>query len=147
MLKGIDPRMPADLLDTLMRMGHGDELAVVDCNFPAHSTAARTASGRVIELPGFSAPEAIGMVTALMPLDGFAPHAALWMEVDGQGPEPGQVHREAIEVMERGATEGCEIGSIPRSAFYDRAARAHAVLRCTETRAYGCFILRKGVIL
>ena len=27
MLKGIDPRMPADLLDVLMRMGHGDETA------------------------------------------------------------------------------------------------------------------------
>ena len=64
MLKGIDPRMPADLLDVLMRMGHGDEIAVVDCNFPAHSSAAGTVSGRVVELPGFSAPEAIGLITA-----------------------------------------------------------------------------------
>lgn len=147
MLKGIDPRMPADLLETLMRMGHGDELAIVDCNFPAHSTAARTASGRMIELPGFSAPQAIALVTALMPLDTFAPEGALWMEVDGQGPVPEAVHREAIAALQAAQSDTCAIGSIPRSAFYPRAAQAYAVLRCTETRAFGCFILRKGVIL
>ncbi len=134
MLKGIDSRMPADLLDVLMRMGHGDEIAVVDCNYPAHSSAAGTVTGRVIELPGFSAPEAIEMVCTLMPLDPFVPEGALWMEVDGKGAQPNPVHEEAIAIL-------------ARQDFYARARQGFAVLRCTETRGYGCFILRKGVIL
>ena len=42
MLIGIDPRMTPPLMDALMRMGHGDEIAVVDANFPADSIAATT---------------------------------------------------------------------------------------------------------
>jgi len=147
MLKGIDPRMTADLLDTLMRMGHGDELAIVDCNFPAHSTAARCVSGQVIELPGFTAPDAIDMVCALMPLDPFVPDGALWMQVDGKGTQPDPVHEEAIAILRREMPEGGGIVSMPRQGFYARAAGGFAVLRCTETRGFGCFILRKGVIL
>ncbi|MBR9653003.1 RbsD/FucU family protein [Thalassovita aquimarina] len=147
MLKGIDSRMPADLLDVLMRMGHGDEIAVVDCNYPAHSSAAGTVTGRVIELPGFSAPEAIEMVCTLMPLDPFVPEGALWMEVDGKGAQPNPVHEEAIAILAREMPEGGGVGAIARQDFYARARQGFAVLRCTETRGYGCFILRKGVIL
>ncbi|MFC2970204.1 RbsD/FucU family protein [Acidimangrovimonas pyrenivorans] len=146
MLKGIDPRMPAELLDTLMRMGHGDEIAVVDCNYPAHSTAAATVSGRVVELPGFTAPQAISLICALLPLDPFVPAGALWMEVDGKGDQPDPVHAEALAVLEAEMPEGGAIGSIGRQDFYARAAGGFAVLRCTETRPFGCFILRKGVI-
>ena len=35
MLWGIDPLLTADLLYALRRMGHGDEIVVVDTNFPA----------------------------------------------------------------------------------------------------------------
>lgn len=147
MLKGIDPRMPADLLDVLMRMGHGDEIAVVDCNYPAHSAAAGTVSGRVIELPGFSAPKAIALILGLMPLDPFVPEGAFWMEVDGKGAQPDPVHAEAIAELAREMPEGGGIGSLERQEFYARAPRGFAVVRCTETRAFGCFLLRKGVIL
>ena len=34
MLWGIDPLLDADLLYALRRMGHGDEIAVVDAEFP-----------------------------------------------------------------------------------------------------------------
>ena len=35
MLKNIDPLLTGDLLKILADMGHGDELAIVDANFPA----------------------------------------------------------------------------------------------------------------
>ena len=41
MLKGIDPLLGPELLMALASMGHGDELAVVDRNFPAVSVARR----------------------------------------------------------------------------------------------------------
>ncbi|MBL4828727.1 MAG: hypothetical protein JKY55_02355 [Aliivibrio sp.] len=37
MLKNIDPPLNADLLYALQSMGHGDTIAIVDANFPAHS--------------------------------------------------------------------------------------------------------------
>ena len=47
MLKGLDPLLPPDLLHALAAMGHGDELALVDRNYPATST-----SRRLIRLDG-----------------------------------------------------------------------------------------------
>ena len=41
MLKGLDPLLPPDLLHALAAMGHGDELALVDRNYPATSTSQR----------------------------------------------------------------------------------------------------------
>lgn len=146
MLKGIDARMPAELLDVLMRMGHGDEIAVVDANFPSHSTAAETVTGQVVELPGFTTPEAISLITALMPLDPFVPYGAVWMQRDGAGDVPDEVHSEAKAILEAEMPDGGAVGSIERQAFYARARQGFGVVRCTEPRAFGCFILRKGVI-
>ena len=38
MLKGIDPLLDGELLRTLDQMGHGDQLVVVDSNYPAAAT-------------------------------------------------------------------------------------------------------------
>ena len=35
MLKGIHPLLNADVLQALRAMGHGDDLVIVDTNFPA----------------------------------------------------------------------------------------------------------------
>jgi len=36
----------------LRRAGHGDQIAVVDCNFPAHEVAGKTVMKEVIQLAG-----------------------------------------------------------------------------------------------
>ncbi len=41
MLRGIDPLLGPELLHVLRAMGHGDEIAVVDANYPALSDARR----------------------------------------------------------------------------------------------------------
>lgn len=146
MLKNIDPRITPELMDCLMRMGHGDEIAVVDANYPAESTAAHTTYGEVMRLPAIDAPEAIRLIAGLMPLDGFSDHCALRMEIDDAPEELGDVHRDAIAVLEREKPEGAAIGSIERQDFYARAKTAFGVVATTESRPFGCFILRKGVI-
>ncbi len=146
MLKGIDPRMTAELLDVLMRMGHGDELVLADRNYPSHSNAAKTETGQVVELPGFSAPEAIELICSVLPLDAFVPAGALWMQADGQGDRPEPVHHEALAVIRAHLPEGGGAASIERQDFYAQARQAFAVVRCSEDRPFGCFILRKGVI-
>ena len=37
MLKGISPLLSPELLATLTRMGHGDEIVLADAHFPAES--------------------------------------------------------------------------------------------------------------
>ena len=69
MLKSIDPRITPELMDCLIRLGHGDEIVIADGNFPAASTAAHCVMKDVIRLPGFSATEAVELVTTLMPID------------------------------------------------------------------------------
>ena len=37
------------------------------------------------------------------------------------------------------------VGSLSRNAFYERARNAFAIVATGEPRAYGCFLLVKGV--
>jgi L-fucose mutarotase len=60
MLKHVPAFMDAELLWVLAAMGHGDELAVVDRNFPGRSVAMETQSGKLITLGGLNAPATIG---------------------------------------------------------------------------------------
>ncbi len=147
MLIGIDPRMTPPLMDALMRMGHGDELVLADANFPADAIAAATRIGTPVYLPGFTAPEAVELITQYMPLDGFSEACAWRMEIDGAPEDMGEVHREAFALIEARKPEGAALGSIPRLEFYPRAREAFAVIATSEARPYGCFILKKGVVL
>ena len=63
MLWGIDPLLDADLLYALRRMGHGDEIAVVDTNYPAASNAMSTVVGRPLPMAGVSAARAVEAVS------------------------------------------------------------------------------------
>ena len=146
MLLGIDANMTPDMLDCLMRMGHGDEIVVADANFPAASTAAHSHWGEVIQLPAIDAPAAISLITGVMPLDGFSDACAWRMEIDNAPDEMGEVHTQAFEVINAAKPDGAIAGHIERQDFYARARGAFAVVATVDARPYGCFILRKGVI-
>ena len=76
MLKNIDPLLGPDLLATLRAMGHGDEIAIVDANYPAHS------SGRpLIRLDGISATRTAQVILSVLPLDDFVKECAWHMQV------------------------------------------------------------------
>ena len=57
-----------------------------------------------------------------------------------------EVHREVL--AEAPAAEGRELplASLERHAFYAAAREASAVIQTTESRPYGCFLVRKGVV-
>ena len=77
MLKGVDPLLNGDLLKILDDMGHGDQLALVDRNFPA------VASGRpVIRLGEVTILRAAEAILSVLPLDSFQPHPLERMEVE-----------------------------------------------------------------
>lgn len=141
MLKGIDPVLTPELLHVLASMGHGDELVLVDRNFPAVSVGRR-----VVRLDGCDLPRAVRAVLTLFPVDTFVdePVAAMAM-VDTPDVVP-DVQRDVFVLVE--AAEGRAVGveRVERFAFYERARRAFAVVTTTEARPYGCVVLTKGVV-
>lgn len=142
MLKGIDPMIGPELLAVLAGMGHGDEIAVVDANFPAASVARDTVTGRALRMD-CDALRAVRAVLSLLPVDQFESDPVLTMQVVGDAQAVPDIVAEAAPLF---TAEGCASTAIERFAFYERARRCFAVLQTGETRLYGNFIIRKGVI-
>ena len=146
MLKNVPAFMDADLLWVLAAMGHGDELAVVDRNFPACSVAMETRSGKLITLAGMNAPESIGGILQLMPLDTFVDSPLAWMDPVDQPGAILSVHADVLAACK--SVEGRDVPHqvIERHEFYAAAKGCFAVVQNSENRPYGCFILKKGVV-
>lgn len=141
MLKGIDPLLSGELLRVLDDMGHGDQLALVDRNFPAYQP------GRpVIRLGESGSLRALDAILSVMPLDSYVTYPIERMEVKD---DPSIILPTQQEVFERAKQiEGWDfqMGVIPRMDFYQRAKGCFAVVHTLETEPYSCFILHKGVI-
>ncbi len=146
MLKGIDPRLNADVLYALRSMGHGDVLIIADTNFPSHSIASETTFGELLRMDNLTCAEAIEAILSVMPLDTFVEDFAGRMEIVDAPNDVPDVQAEVQQVIN--LAEGAErtMVSIERFAFYDQAKEAFAVIQTGERRFYGCFMLRKGVI-
>ena len=83
MLKGLDPRLNADVLFTLRSMGHGDALVISDLNFPSGSVARETVYGDLLRMDNLTAAECVQAVLSVMPLDTFVDDFAGRMEIVG----------------------------------------------------------------
>ncbi|NBN63926.1 ribose ABC transporter [Microvirga tunisiensis] len=143
MLKGIDPLISAELLMVLAAMGHGDEIVIVDANFPSDSTARHTVHGSALRMD-CSAVRAVEAVLSLLPIDTFgADDPVQTMQVVG---DPAAIPEVVAEARPLFAAERAAMGSLERYAFYERARDAYAILQTTELRPYGNFVIRKGVI-
>jgi L-fucose mutarotase len=141
MLKGIDPLLNAELLHILRAMGHGDDLALVDRNFPAASVARR-----LVTLDGVDIPRAGRAILSVFPLDTFVDKPVLRMEMVGKSTEVPEVQRQMQQVINEAEGKDWPMGSLERFAFYEQARKAFAVVLTGESRGYGCFLLKKGVI-
>jgi L-fucose mutarotase len=146
MLKGIDPLLNAELLHILRAMGHGDDLALVDRNFPAASVARRTQTGKLVTLDGVDIPRAARAILSVFPLDSFVDHPALRMQVVGKPDEVPEVQRQVQAEIDKAEGRSWPMGSLERFAFYEAAKQSFAVVATGESRGYGCFLLKKGVI-
>lgn len=143
MLKNLPSLLTPDALHALASMGHGDDVAIVDANFPA-AQVAQHSGARLVQLAGASAPEALHAILQVLPLDDFVPVAAWTMQVVGDPaavPEAVAEFRQLLQGAGEKAPEPLE-----RFAFYERARSAFVVLRTGERRTYGNILLRKGVI-
>jgi len=141
MLKRISPLLTADLLHALASMGHGDEIAIVDANFPAASVGKR-----LITIAGAGAHEVLAAVLELLPLDAQASPAVFTMEVAGDATALPEPVADFAAVMADHDLADMEIGHLEREAFYARTRDAYAVVRTGELRPYGNILLVKGTV-
>ena len=140
MLKGIDPLLGPELLATLRAMGHADEIAIVDANFPAASNARR-----LIRAEGVTATRMVQAILSVLPLEQFEPIAAFRMAVDGAPDELPPVIGEFERLLKSAGYEG-PIGALDRFAYYERTRAAYAIVSTGERRYWGNLIRKKGAI-
>ena len=141
MLLNLSPLLSPELLYALRAMGHGDEIAIVDANFPAESTAERC-----IRLDGVSATDLLEAIVRVLPLDTFVDSPAHSTAVVGDASAVPEIVNEFQRILDTHADIQTTITPIERFEFYDRARQAFAIVQTGEGRLYGNIILTKGVI-
>ncbi len=142
MLKGVPPIITPELLKILAEMGHGDELVIGDCNFPAESMGKRCA-----RQDGQNADVLLDAILQLFPLDEFVDAPVTLMRVvpgtlDGDPPIWERFHA----IVEK-HQPGTKFATIDRFEFYERAKKAYATVVTTERALYACIIIKKGCLV
>ena len=141
MLVGISPLIGPELLSTLCRMGHGDEIVLADAHFPGESC-----SRRCLRADGLLIADLLEGMLPLFALDTYVDHPVATM-----APVPGDQLDPAVEssyrqVIDRHWPDTPAIEQVERFAFYERTREAFAVVMTGDTAKYGNIILKKGVI-
>ena len=140
MLIGIDPVLGPDLLATLRSMGHGDEIAFVDGNYPAEAHAQR-----LVRADGHGLLPLLSAVFDICPLDsdGGAPIMRACNANHPDRPDP--IHL-AIEALAAKRAPAHKVAVLLGPDLYPRIRACHTVVATSEPELYGNVILRKGVI-
>ena len=140
MLKGISHLISPELLSTLARMGHGDEIILADAHFPGE-----TFNGNVLRADGLKIPELLEAILPLFELDAYVPTPLIMMAaVEGDELDP-VVEESYLKSIHKSNPDVAPIERIDRFDFYDRAEEAFVVVMTGETAKYGNIILKKGV--
>lgn len=140
MLKGLDPVLSPALLSTLRSMGHGDEIALVDGNYPGEEHARR-----LVRADGLTVIQVLDAVLSILPIDHAVEQAIFRAVVPHRSDSPDPVHQEMIDICRRWEPDRAVIPLAP-DAFYARVRTAHTIVQTSEPALYGNIILRKGVI-
>jgi L-fucose mutarotase len=140
MLKGINPILSPDLLATLRVMGHGDEIAIVDGNYPALEHARR-----LIRLDGVALVPVIDAVLSVLPVDDFTEYALFRSTVGDNADALHQIHCKILETCSQHAPDR-SVTPLIGLDFYDRVKNCHTVIATSEPCLYANLIIRKGVI-
>lgn len=140
MLKGISPLISPELLETMARMGHGDELILADAHFPGE-----TFNDTVLRADGLRIPDLLAAILPLFELDAYVDHPlAMMAAVEGDTLDP-SVEAAYLKSIHLTNPDVAPVERIDRFAFYERSKSAFAVVMTGETAKYGNIILKKGV--
>ena len=142
MLNGISPLISPELLATLYRMGHGDEIVLGDAHFPGY-----THNKCVVRADGIKIPDLLDAILPLFPLDTYVDAPLTMMQaVKGDTLDPA-VERDYRTAVAKHLDSQPKIQRIERFAFYNRTDSAFAVVMTGETAKYGNIMLKKGLVM
>ena len=140
MLIGIPALLGPELLAILRAMGHGDEIALVDGNYPAEEQARR-----LVRADGHHLIPLLDAILSVLPVDDVVPEALFRASAKGDPSLADPVHHE-IEVLCAKRAPGRKVVALAGADFYARVRAAHAIVATSEPRLYANIIIRKGVI-
>lgn len=129
-------------------MGHGDRLAIVDCNFPAASVAKTTVTCKDPIILTVPLPQAAAAICELLPLDLFGESSVFYMapqEGLSMPPKGAEVINELAAAIVKSSADAT-IAPVERFQFYEQAKKCFAIVQTLERRPYGNVILVKGAI-
>jgi L-fucose mutarotase len=140
MLKNINPLLGPDLLKVLCAMGHGDEIAIVDGNYPADTDAKR-----LVRMDGHSATDILNAVLEVLPLDDMVDDCAFRPAAmnDPERVEPIFIEFDTIVKKHEPLRH---VSVLVGEEFYSRVKSCYAIVASGEHRLYGNIVLKKGVI-
>jgi len=140
MLIGIPPILGPDLLYTLRSMGHGDEIAIVDGNYPAQDHARR-----LVRADGHGILALLRAILPLFPLDEDGPGAIFRASLNNDPAQMSPFHHE-VEALCGALKPGFAVTPLAGAALYPRIRAAHTIVASSEGALYANVILRKGVV-
>ena len=140
MLTGIPPLLGPDLLHALRAMGHGDEIALVDANYPAAAQARR-----LIRVDGVSLLDVLDAVLQVLPLDRAVSAAIFRASLNNDPAQSGPIHRQIDALCARRAP-AFTVTPLAGPDLYPRVGAAFALVATGEMQTFANVILRKGVV-
>ena len=143
MLKGINKIISPELLMALAKMGHGDEIVFSDGNFPGESIA-RQSGAVILRADGSGVPELLSAVLDIFPLDTYADNVYLMDKTESDKDLDVPIWKE-YEKITSAHTDKKPV-FLERYEFYERAAKAYAIVVTGEGAIYANVILKKGVV-
>ena len=140
MLIGIPSILGPELLATLRAMGHGDEIAIVDGNYPAQEHARR-----LVRADGHGMIALLSAIFPLFPLDDHVPAPILRASLNNDPAQRGPIHHE-IEALAAKLKPQYKVQPLSGDELYPRIRAAHTIVATSELAFYANVILRKGVV-
>lgn len=139
MLLGLPPILGPELLFTLRSMGHGDEIALVDGNYPAQDHARR-----LIRADGHGILALMAAILQVLPIDTDQPRGIFRAALHNDPAQSGPIHAQLDAICAR---HGHTAQPLAGAALYARIKAAHTIVATSEAALFANVILRKGVIV
>ncbi len=140
MLIEFRPSSGPDLLATLRSMGHGDEVAIVDGNYPAQEHARR-----LVRADGHGLVPLLTAILQVMRWMTTRPPRSFARPCNNDPAQSGPIHRE-IDALCARLKPAYRVQPLKGDDLYPRVRAAHTIIATSEMALYANVILRKGVI-
>ncbi len=140
MLNGIPTELTPELFSFLYSMGHGDDLVIVDANFPAASHAKR-----IYRAVNTDTSNMLNIVLRFINIDTFVDNPIGMMALaEGDNYQP-EAWESFMRIIDGKKTRNKQVEFLSREAFYSRTKDAYAVIATSDMRRYANIIIKKGI--